>query len=108
MYNVITLLHKNTTMWTTVKNSPFTIRIPLKTRQDLKFLSSISKRPQASIASEMIQKNVNIQAQRANKIQEAKKQIQQGLWIPHNEVKDWIESLATNQELPIPKAKLLV
>lgn len=84
-------------------NRPFTLRLPDEVREDLKFLSSTIKRPQASIASEMLKENVVVQASRVRAIQEAKQQAKEGIFISQEAIELWADSLGTDNELPMPE-----
>ena len=84
-------------------NRPFTLRLPDTIREDLKFLSALTNRSQASIASDILKEKVNTQANRARAIQEAKKQAMEDTFISQESIEKWAESLGTENELPIPK-----
>lgn len=83
-------------------NKPFTLRLPDEVRDDLKFLSTSMNRTQASIASEMLREKVSIRAQRIRAIQEAKEQAKKGAFISQEAVEKWVDSLGSDNELPLP------
>jgi len=84
-------------------NSPFTLRLPNEVREDLKFLSAITKRTQASIASEILKEKIVAKANRARAIQEAKRQAEEGVFISQESMELWVDSLGTDNELPMPE-----
>ena len=93
-------------MWVVIANKPFTLRLPDTIREDLKFLSVLTNRPQASIASEILKDRVNVQAKRARAIQKAKQQAMEGIFISQGAIEKWAESLGTENELPMPEPDL--
>ena len=83
-------------------NKPFTLRLPDEVRDDLKFLSTSMNRTQASIASEILKEKVSIRARRIRAIQEAKQQAKNGAFISQEAVEKWVDSLGSDNELPLP------
>jgi predicted transcriptional regulator len=61
------------------------------------------KRTQASIASEMLAKDIAEKAYRARAIQEAKEEARKGAFISEEAVENWIASIGTDNELPLPE-----
>lgn len=86
---------------------PFTLRIPDEVKEDLKFLSTSMNRTQASIASEILEEKVSIRAKRVRAIQEAKEQAKSGVFVSQEAMENWVESLGTDNELPMPKPDIL-
>ncbi len=84
-------------------SKPFTLRLPDEVREDLKFLSASMKRTQASIASEMLAKDISEKAYRARAIQTAKEEAKKGAFISQEAVEKWVASIGTDNELPLPK-----
>ena len=73
-------------------------------RNDLKFLSVLTNRTQASIASDFLKEKVTMQANRMRAVQEAKAEAQKGVFISQEAMELWVNSLGTKNELPMPKA----
>jgi len=90
-------------MRTTMASKPITLRIDEELEEALIFVSVVSKRSKASIASEAMRENIMIRAKRMKMIAEAKEEAKKGEFISHEAVGKWIESLGTDNELPIPK-----
>ena len=88
-------------------NKPFTLRLPDEVRDDLKFLSTSMNRTQASIASEILKEKVSIRARRIRAIQEAKQQAKNGAFISQEAVEKWVDSLRSDNELPLPTADVI-
>ncbi len=61
------------------------------------------KRTQASIASEMLAKDITDKAYRARAIQEAKEEAKKGAFISQEAVEKWVASIGTDNELPLPE-----
>lgn len=85
-------------------NKPFTIRLTEEARENLKFLSTSKRKPQASIASEILSHEIEIQASRTKSIQEALEEARQGAFVSQEAMEMWVDSLGTEDELPMPKA----
>lgn len=86
---------------------PFTLRIPDEVKEDLKFLSETTNRTQASIAAEILEEKISIKAKRIRAIQEAKQQAQNGVFISQEAMERWVDSLGTDNELPMPEPDVL-
>ncbi len=84
-------------------SKPFTLRLPDEVRDDLKFLSISTNRTQSSIASEMLAEHIADKAYRIRAIQEAKTQAQKGAFISHEAIENWVESIGSENELPMPE-----
>ncbi len=89
-----------------MSSKPFTLRIPDKVREDLKFLSASMNRTQASIASEILEEKISIKAKRIRAIQEAKAQAKNGVFISQDAMENWVDSLGSENELPVPEADI--
>ena len=90
-------------MWIATEKKPFTLRLPTNTRNNLKFLSAFKKRSQSSIASEILTEYTSIQFSKIKAIEEAKKQALKGAFISQEALELWVDSLGTNNELPLPQ-----
>lgn len=84
-------------------SKPFSLRLPDEIKADLDFVSARTKRSASSIAIEAISNDVSVRAKRMRMIEEAKLSEEKGEFITHAAVGEWIESLGTDNELPIPK-----
>lgn len=81
---------------------PFTLRIPDEVRDDLKFLSASTNRPQASIAADFLTEKVTAQAVRIKAVQEAKAEALKGVFVSQEAMEQWVDSLGSESELPMP------
>ncbi|MCH2189053.1 hypothetical protein MK079_04480 [Candidatus Gracilibacteria bacterium] len=84
--------------------APFTLRLPDDIRNDLEFLSRMSRRSQSSIASEILQEKISIKAERMKKIQAARLQAEQGAFISQSAMEQWVDALGTDPSNPAPQA----
>jgi predicted transcriptional regulator len=66
----------------------------------------MTKRSQASVALEAISESVALRAKHMKMIEEGKQAADRGELIPHDEVIAWVESLGTNNELPMPQSSV--
>ena len=72
-------------------------------RNDLKFLSALTNRAQAAIAADFLKEKITAQAARIKAIQEAKAEAQKGVFVSQESMEQWVDSLGSENELPIPK-----
>lgn len=84
-------------------SKPFTLRLPDESRESLVLLSTLLKRPQASIASEILKEELKRRAARIKALQEAREEAKKGEFVSHEAVEAWIMSVGTDNELPMPK-----
>lgn len=82
---------------------PFTLRLSDEVRDDLKFLSASTNRTQAAIAADFLKERVTLQARRIKAIQEAKAEAEKGVFISQEAMEQWVDSLGTDHELPMPE-----
>jgi len=82
---------------------PFTLRLSDEVKSDLKFLSASLNRTQASIAADILKEKVTVQATRIKAIQDAKAEAEKGVFISQDAMEQWVDSLGTNNELPMPE-----
>ncbi len=86
---------------------PFTLRISDDIKADLQFISATTHHSQAAIASRILSEKISDQAQKIRAIQEAKAQAQAGNFISQSTMEAWVDSLGTDQELPLPTPDIL-
>lgn len=86
-----------------MSSKPFSLRLPDEVKEDLDFVSSRTKRSASSIAIEAISNDVAVRAKRMRMLEDAKESAKKGEFISHAAVGKWIDSLGTENELPIPE-----
>jgi len=96
-------------MTTTItKNTPLSIRLPIKTRNKLTFISKASKRSQNSLITEAVESYVEnyieLQEWQIKGVKQAIKEMDKGKWVDGDEAMTWMMSLDTDRELPRPSA----
>ncbi|NVK30103.1 MAG: hypothetical protein HWE20_03805 [Gammaproteobacteria bacterium] len=85
---------------------PFTTRIDTKVLNDLKFLGSAMNKTPSSIAAECIREEVSIRAERLRRMQASELEAADGQFVSAEAVNEWLLSLGSTNELPVPKADI--
>ena len=88
------------------KSTMMTIRLTPETREKLDVLARDTKRSRSYLASEAIERYVNLNAWQVAHITQALAEDEAGGHaVPHEKVAAWLESWGTERELPKPEAK---
>ncbi len=87
-----------------MKKSVLSVKIDKATMDRLAKLAGSMQQSQSSLAAEAIEEYVEAQESQIAGIERAIASADRGKLIPHEDVGDWIASLGTESELPVPKA----
>lgn len=90
-----------------MKNAVLSLRVPADLKADLDFLSRATKRSKAYLATEALEQYVRRNAWKAKELQQAKVEAEQGVFISHDRMRAWAQSLGRESELPAPVPDIL-
>ena len=79
------------------------VRVPEELKEQLDYLSRSTKRSKAYLAAEALTDYVKKNAWRAKELHEAMEEAEKGVFISHEAMLAWANSLGTDKELPPPK-----
>jgi predicted transcriptional regulator len=88
------------------KTAMMTIRLTPETSKKLEALARNTRRSKSYLATEAIEKYVDVNAWQVDRIKAALGEDEQsGLGVPHEEVMRWVKSWGTARALPRPKPR---
>jgi predicted transcriptional regulator len=88
------------------KSAIVTTRVSRATKARLSALAKDMRRSESFLAAEAIESYVDVNAWQVGLIKRRLAEIEAGApTVPHEEVERWLDSLGTDHELPIPRAK---
>ena len=87
-----------------MKKTVLSVRINLAIKDRLAKLAGSMKRSQSSLGAEATEEYVEAQEWQIAGIEKAIAAADRGEVVPHEDVGDWIASLGTDTELPVPKS----
>ncbi|MCP4320223.1 MAG: ribbon-helix-helix protein, CopG family [Hyphomicrobiales bacterium] len=87
------------------KTATLTFRVDASLKEELAKIAKREDRTTSYIAEQAIKDRVAIEQAQIKGIEQAIEQADRGELIPHDEVKAWVESWGTYNELPMPKPK---
>jgi predicted transcriptional regulator len=79
------------------------VRVPKQLKEQLDYLSRSTKRSKAYLAAEALGDYVKKNAWRAKELHEALKEADKGVFVSHEAMLAWADSLGTDKEVPPPK-----
>ncbi len=79
------------------------VRVPDELREQLDYLSRSTKRSKSYLAAEALGDYLKKNAWRAKELHEAIEEADKGVFISHEAMLAWVDSLGTPEELPPPK-----
>jgi predicted transcriptional regulator len=82
-----------------------TIRVPAKLKKKLDKLAKRSKLTKSWLATDAVEQYVAEQERQAALIEEAGREIDAGKFLRHEQVRKWLLSWGTENELPPPQCK---
>ena len=88
------------------QTTTMTIRINKATAVELAKAAAQEKRSKSFLAAEAVQHYLDIRQAQIEGIKKAISSIETHGTVPHAEVKAWVDSWGTNNELPMPQPKL--
>jgi RHH-type transcriptional regulator, rel operon repressor / antitoxin RelB len=86
-------------------SSTFTIRVDTAAKKRLEKLTRNTGRSRSFLAAEAINEYLDINEWQVAGIKQAIESADRGEFIPHDQVKAWVNSWDTNNELPMPSAR---
>jgi len=88
------------------KSVVVTTRVSRATKARLSALAKDTRRSESFLAAEAIESYIDLNAWQVKLIKDRLAELQAGApTIPHEDVERWLDSLGTEDELPLPKAK---
>lgn len=90
------------------KTATLHLRIDEDVKDELSQIAEHENRSMSSIAEQAIKDRIEFEHAQVRAIQEGLAQAERGEVIPHEEVKAWVESWDTDNELPKPTSKTSV
>ncbi len=84
-------------------SSVLSVRVSDKLKDQLEFLSNATKRSKAYLAAEALEQYVARNAWKAKELQAAIEEADKGVFISHDAIIEWVDSLGTEHELAPPE-----
>ena len=88
---------------TLMRSTAFTVRIDPAVKKRLERLAKSTGRSRSFLAAEAINEYLDVKEWQVAGIRQAIKSLDDGAGIPHEQVRDWIDSWGSENERPIPK-----
>ena len=88
---------------TLMRSTVFTVRIDPAANKRLERLAKSTGRSRSVLAAEAINEYLDVKEWQVAGIRQAIKSLDDGAGIPHEQVRDWIDSWGSENERPIPK-----
>ena len=86
-------------------STTLTVRLTPEVKQRLESIAQRVRRSKSKLAAEAIEEFLTVQEWQIAAIEEGIQAAERGDLIPHEDVQAWAESLGTDHELPLPRAK---
>ena len=86
-------------------STTLTVRLTPEVKQRLESIAQRVRRSKSNLAAEAIEEFLTVQEWQIAAIEEGIQAAERGDLIPHEDVQTWAESLGTDHELPLPRAK---
>jgi predicted transcriptional regulator len=86
-------------------STTLTVRLTPEVKQRLESIAQRVRRSKSNLAAEAIEEFLTVQEWQITAIEEGIQAAERGDLIPHEDVQAWAESLGTDHELPLPRAK---
>jgi len=87
------------------ESTVLSVRIDKEIKDKLARLAESMKRSQSFLAAEAIEEFVAVQEWQIAGIEQAIASADAGKTVPHKDVRDWIASIDTDNERPMPKSR---
>ena len=84
-------------------STTFTVRVEASAKKRLEKLAKSTGRTRSFLAAEAINEYLDVNEWQVAGIKDAIASFDRGEGIPHEQVKDWVASWGTDNELPVPK-----
>lgn len=95
----------NTSIGSTTKTATVKLRLDEQKKNKLKEIASRDDRSMSYVIEQAIDDRIALEEFQIKGIEEAMAELDRGEFVPHEEVKVWVESLGTENELPQPQPK---
>jgi RHH-type transcriptional regulator, rel operon repressor / antitoxin RelB len=87
-----------------MRSTTFTVRVDAAAKKRLERLAKDTGRSRSFLAAEAINDYLDVNEWQVAGIKRAVASLDRGDGIPHERVKDWVESWGSSKERPIPKS----
>jgi RHH-type transcriptional regulator, rel operon repressor / antitoxin RelB len=84
-------------------STTFTVRVDAAAKKRLERLAKNTGRSRSFLAAEAINEYLDVNEWQVAGVKQAMASLDRGEGVPHEQVKDWIASWGSGDELPIPK-----
>ncbi len=84
------------------------VRVPEELKDQLDFLAKATRRSKAFLAEEAIADYIKRNAWKAKELQEALLEADKGVFISHDAMISWVDSLGSEKELSPPKPDIFL
>jgi RHH-type rel operon transcriptional repressor/antitoxin RelB len=84
-------------------SATFTVRVDAVAKKRLEKLAKNTGRSRSFLAAEAINEYLDVNEWQVAGVKQAIASLDRGEGIPHEQVKDWIESWGSGSERPVPK-----
>jgi RHH-type rel operon transcriptional repressor/antitoxin RelB len=88
-----------------MSSTTFTVRVDAAAKKRLERLAKNTGRSRSFLAAEAINEYLDVNEWQVAGIKQAIASLDRGKGVPHEEVKDWINSWGSDWEQPIPKRR---
>ena len=86
----------------------FSVRLTDETKTGLAYIGKATHRTPSSVASQMLEEEVNKRARKIRAIEEAKEDIKSGVFHSGEQIIEWMDSWGTDNETPSPKPDIFI
>ena len=86
-----------------MSSSTFTVRVDSAAKKRLEKLAKSTGRSRSFLAAEAINEYLDVNEWQVSGIKEAIASLDSGEGVPHERVKQWVESWGSGEERPLPK-----
>jgi RHH-type rel operon transcriptional repressor/antitoxin RelB len=86
-------------------SSTFTVRVDTAAKKRLEKLAKNTGRSRSFLAAEAINEYLDVNEWQVGGMKQAIESADRGEFIPHDQVKAWVNSWDTDNELPMPSAR---
>ena len=86
-----------------MSSTTFTVRVESKVKKRLEKLAKSTGRSRSYLAAEALTEYLDVNEWQVAGVKRAAASLDRGEGIPHNEIKDWVNSWGRKRERPAPK-----
>jgi RHH-type transcriptional regulator, rel operon repressor / antitoxin RelB len=96
-------VHIRTPNMETMPSTTFTVRVEAEVKERLEKLAKCTGRSRSSLAAEALNAYIDVNEWQVAGVQRAMASLDRGDGVPHQEVKDWVNSWGRKRERSTPK-----